>query len=335
MATRSIVHPKTLQILVGVSVALVLAGCATSAHSAPPSANTAPVARASSASPSAPAVPASSTEAGAQNLVASSDIQAALLAAYATEKGLPQAEVTGPLSGTLYYGIDNATGTYWAVAQFGLTASAPFNAEVNMQDGGNIGVFSRQGDQPWTVRLGGIPFPCPGVLPADLMSVWGMTSPGNCDVVSASSPARAQATIADVLDMPAGTYFGVIIYVELQLDGYGNILFEPETWQGTSSPASQSHLYYALTFDPSTVTGYWTGTSRSGSQEVLGSFDLAFGQRIQSAMVPFMTQPFSGYEVTVSIPAGCSGACSEATNIIQLNSVAPMPANPDFTEPPP
>jgi hypothetical protein len=52
-------------------------------------------------------------------------------------------------------------------------------------------------------------------------------------------------------------------------------------------------------------------------------------------MVPFMTEPLSGYVVTVSTPAGCSGACSQVTNIVQLNSVAPLPANPDFTEPSP
>jgi hypothetical protein len=332
MTWRSAHVRKTPAVLLAVTVTIMLAGCAASLHSASPSASTAPAARAHPATASVSA-PESSTEAGAQNLVASSSLEAALLAAYATEKGLPQDQVTGPLPGTLYYGIDNATGTYWAVAHFGLTPSASFQDEVNMQDGGNIGVFSRQGDQPWTVGLGGIPFPCPGELPADLMAVWGMTSPGGCVLVSASSPAWAQTTAADVLDMPAGTYFGVVLSVELLLDGDGSIQFEPETWQGTSTPASQSHLYYSLEIAPSAATGYWTGTSRSASQEILGTFDLEFAQGIQSAMVPFTTQPLSGYEVTVSIPAGCSGACSEVTDIVQLNSVAPLPTNPDFTEP--
>lgn len=334
MARRFASLRKTRRVVLGVSVTLVLAGCAASAHPALPAASRTPAARASSARASASAA-GSSAEAGAQNLVANSELQAALLAAYAAEKGLPQDEVTGPLSGTLYYGIDNTTRTYWAVAQFGLTSSASFDAEVNMQDGGNIGVFSRQGNQPWTARIGGIPFPCPGELPAGLMSVWGMTSPGICDVVNASSPASAQVTSADVLDMPAGTYFGVVIHVQLQLNGSGFIQFEPETWQGSSSPASQSHLYYSLDIDSSAGTGYWTGTGRSASHEVSGDFDLAFAQRIQSSMVPFTTQPFSGYEVTVSIPAGCSGACSELTSIVQLDSAAPLPANPDFTEPSP
>jgi hypothetical protein len=241
--------------------------------------------------------------------------------------------VTGPLQGTLYYGIDSATGTYWAVAHFGLTSSASSQASIDMQDGGDIGVFSRQGDQAWTVHLGGEPFPCPGELPADLIAVWGMTSPGTCAVLTATSPARAQATSASALDMPAGTYFGGVLYEDLHLDGSGVILFEPETWQGTSSPSRQSHVFYVLSIAPSTVAGYWNGTSRSGSHEVLGSFDLAFAQRVQSAMVPFLTQPMSGYEVTVSVPEGCSGVCSEAAKIVQINSVAPLPEHPDFTVP--
>jgi hypothetical protein len=267
--------------------------------------------------------------------VAGSAVKAALLAAFAAAKRLPQGEVTGPLPGTLYYGLDSSTGRYWAVARFGLTSSAPAQAAVDMQDGFDTGVFSRHGDQAWTVRPGGIPFPCPGELPADLMSVWGMTSSGSCIVLSASSPARAQATSANALDLPAGTYFGVVLYEELQLDGSGLILFEPETWHGTSTPASESHAFYWLEFTPSTVASYWTGTSRSASHEVLGSFDPAFADRVQSAMGPFLTQPLSGYEVTSAVPEGCSGACSEVTKIVQINSVAPLPANPDFTIPSP
>ncbi len=266
--------------------------------------------------------------------MASSSVKAALLTAFAAEKGLPTGEVSGPLPGTLYYGIVSATGTYWAFAHFGLTSSAPFQAQVDMQDGGNIGVFSRHGEQAWTARVGGEPFPCPGALPADLMAVWGITSPSACVVLSANSPARAQATSASALSLPSGTYFGTVLYEDLQLNGSGDILFEPETWQGTSGPSSQGQGFYSLDFAPSPVAEYWTGTSRSTSHEVLGSYDLAFAQRVQSAMVPFMTQPESGYEVTVSLPQGCSGACSEVAKIVQWNSVAPLPPNPDFTVPP-
>jgi hypothetical protein len=313
----------------GVLATLVLvglAGCAGSAHSVRPS----PRPSAATGSPGTAA--ASPAAASAQNLVASSTVKAALLAAFAAEKGFPQDEVTGPLPGSLYYGI-SGSGTYWAVAHFGLTSSAPFQAQVDMQDGGNIGVFSRQGGQAWTTRIGGEPFPCPGALPADLMAVWGLTSPGVCIVLSASSPARAQATAANALNLPAGTYFGTVLYQELQLDGSGDILFRPETWQGSSSPSSQGQGFYSLDFAPSAVAGYWTGASRSSSHEVLGSYDLAFAQRVQNAMVPFLTQPDSGYEVTVSSPPGCSGACSEVAKIIQINSVAPLPPNPDFTAP--
>jgi hypothetical protein len=321
----------THRAVLGVSVMLLLTGCASSARPAP--APSAPVAHGSAAPAASPS--ASPVGLRAQNLVASSAVKAALLATFAAAKRLPQDEVTGPAPGTLYYGLDSSTGTYWAVATFGLTSSAPAQAAVDMQDGFDVGVFSRHGGQAWTVRPGGIPFPCPGELPADLMSVWGMTSSGSCILASVSSPARAQAISANALDLPAGTYFGAVLYEELELDGSGGVLFEPETWRGTSAPASGSRAFYLLTFTPSTVAGYWTGPSRSASQEVLGRFDLAFAARVQSEMVPFLTQPLSGYEVTVSVPEGCSGACSEVAKIVQMNSIAPLPANPDFTIPPP
>jgi len=163
--------------LLSVPVTLALAACASSPHSAPPSP---PPTGATGSPATASAAPsATATGTGAQNLVASSNLKSALLAAFAGDKGLPQNDLTGPLPGTLYYGI-SASGEYWAVAHFGLTSSAPFQAQVDMQDGGDIGVFSRQGDQAWAVRLGGEPFPCPGELPADLMQVWGLTSPGAC-----------------------------------------------------------------------------------------------------------------------------------------------------------
>jgi hypothetical protein len=321
---------RARRVWLGALVTLVLAGlagCASSAATPSPR----PSGTHSSPGRTATTPPAGQAGSGAQNLVASSTVKAALLAAFAAEKGLPTGELTGPLPGSLYYGVSGST--YWAFAHFGLTSSAPVQAQVDMQDGGDIGVFSHQGGQAWTTRIGGEPFPCPGELPADLMAVWGITSPGGCGVLTATSPAKAQATAGNALDVPAGTYFGTVLYENLQLDGSGNILFQPETWQGASSPSSQGQGFYLLDFGPSTVAGYWTGTSRSSSHEVLGRYDLAFAQRVQSAMVPFITQPNSGYEVTVSVPPGCSGACSEVAKIIQINSVAPLPANPDFTAP--
>jgi hypothetical protein len=329
---------RARRVWLGVLVTLVLAGlagCASSTHSATPSRD--PVKPRPSAAHGSPGTAVTTQSAGlarsgAQNLVASSTLKAALLAAFAAEKGLPTGDVTGPLPGTLYYGI-SGSGTYWAVADFSPASSAPLPAKVSMQDGGNIGVFSHQGGQAWAVHTGGEPFPCPGELPADLMAVWGLKSSGWCDMLNATSPAKAQAPAAIVQYLPGGTYFGTVLYEDLELDGTGNILFQPDTWQGASSPSSQGHGFYTLNFDPSTVAGYWTGTSRSSSHEVLGSYDLAFAQRVQSAMVPFMTQPDSGYEVTVSVPPGCSGVCAAVAKIIQINSVAPLPANPDFTAP--
>jgi hypothetical protein len=328
MTTRPAGWRAARRVMLG-SAVLALTGCASSAPPAPPPTPSRSVSPAASSAATAAATP----EAGTQNLVAGSTVKAALLAAFAAMKGLPQDEVTGPLPGSVYYGIDGPTGTYWAVARFELTSSAPMQAAVGMQDGGNIGVFTSKGGQAWAVHTGGIPFGCPGELPPGLMSVWGMTSPGICGLLSASSPARAKATIASALNLPAGTYFGAVLYEGLALDGNGSIFFEPESWQGNSGPASPSHTFYSLSFGPSAVAGYWTGTSRSASHEVLGRFDLAFARRVESAMVPFLTQPTSGYVVTVFVPAGCSGGCSQLSKIVQMDSVAPLPAHPDFTVP--
>lgn len=330
MAGRS-ARLSTRRAVFGLSVSLVLAGCASSVQSTPSTTGpSAPAAHASSPVASG-LLPAGAAGADAHNLAANGALKAALLAAYAAAKGLPEADVTGPLPGTLYYGI--ASTTYWALAQFSLTPSAPPQAAADMQGGGNIGVFSRHGDQAWTVRFGAIPFPCPGELPADLLSVWGIRPAGVCSVLTANSPAKAQATPANVPNMPAGTYFGVVLDEQLQLNGHGAIQFEPENWQGTVGPASPRHVFYSLNIGPSTVTGYWTGPSRSTSHEVSGNFNLVFAHRIQSAMVPFMTQPMSGYQVTVSLPQGCSPGCSQVAKIVQINAVAPLPENPDYSLP--
>jgi hypothetical protein len=315
-------------------VLIALAGCSSAAkpHTAAPAATS----RVSTAAtPSPPAVSATvPTEPGAQNLTASAAIKRRLLAVYAAAKALPLSQVTGPNAGTMYYGFMPSTDTYWAIAQFSLTPSAPQEAAVNMQDGGNLGVFSSRGGQTWMVRRGGMPFPCPGEIPAALMSVWNLKFSPGCVIATGQSPARSGAHYdMNLLNLPDGTYFGTIMFFELQLNGSGMMLFEPETWQGSSQPVSHSHAYDALDFSDATTAGHWTGTSRSDSREVTGYFDLAFARLVNDDMVPFTAEPYSGYEVVVESPAGCSGACATVASIVQLNSVAPLPANPNFTEP--
>ena len=202
-----------------------------------------------------------------------------------------------------------------------------------MQDGGNIGIFSRQVGQPWKMTPGGIPFPCPGALPSAMMALWGLTSSGACVVASASSPARATTNPTTMLNLPAGTYFGTILYFELSLDGTGTILFEPETVKGTNPPVN-SDSDVTLSFDPSTSTGYWVGTSAASSHEVTGTFNSTFAEVVKDAMEPFTAQPFSGYVIEVAPLPGCSGVCTEANSVTQFGALTPTTGDSDYTQPP-
>jgi hypothetical protein len=271
----------------------------------------------------------------AQNLPATDQLRSDLLTAFVAFKQLPASYFTGPNPGTLFYAYVPSTESYWALAHFSLTASATSAAQIGMQDGGDIGIFTRQANEPWKVMGGGIPFPCPGELPVEAMNLWGLVPAGSCQVVSASSPARAKLSgTVPVLSVPAGTYFGTLLYFDLHVDGTGSMLFEPETWQGGSQPVSRSGSYVSLTYSPSMVASYWVGSSASSSHQVTGPVDATFAHDVVNAMVPFASEPYSGYVITVVDPAGCSGSCSQATAITQIGPLAPTPPNPDFTEPP-
>jgi hypothetical protein len=266
--------------------------------------------------------------------VASGGLRSELLSSFAAYKQLPEAYFSGPLAGSLYYGYLTRTKTYWALAYFSATPAASFQTTVDMQDGGSIGIFVRRAGAAWKVRTGGVPFPCPGVLPAAMMRLWGLTAPGSCQVASESSPARATLTSpSTALNLPAGTYFGTILYFDLNLDGTGTILFEPETWQGSSAPVSSDGNYVSLSFDPSTSTGFWVGTSPASSHEVTGHFDAGFAAVVEHAMEPFTSQPYSGYVIEATILPGCTGTCTEAASVTQFSSLTPTPVDPDYTEP--
>jgi hypothetical protein len=137
MAWRSTSMRTAPAVLVGVSVAVIVAGCASSPHSTSHSARTTPLAKSNPAAAST-AAPASSTEAGAQNLLANSALRTALLAAYATEKGLPQDDVTGPLAGSLYYGRPAPNSS---------ASPAPARGR-HLSDGAGAGHISRGDDLP-------------------------------------------------------------------------------------------------------------------------------------------------------------------------------------------
>jgi hypothetical protein len=178
--------------------------------------------------------------------------------------------------------------------------------------------------------------PAPSASPAGAAPVSSAgaapASSGAASALTAQSPVASQATPASA-GLPAGSYFGVVVAEQIQADGSGTLQFEPETWQGTAAPVSHARLSYALVIGPSAAASFWAGTSPSSSHEVAGTFSLDYARRIQAAMAPFTTQPYSGYEVTVSAPAGCTGQCAQVTSIAQIGSLTPRSPDADFTEP--
>ena len=103
-------------------------------------------------------------------------MRADLTAVYVAYMHMPATDIAGTVAGSVYYAYVPATDTYWAVASFVPTSTAAEQTLVNLQDGGDMGVFTRVGTGAWQMRSnGGIPFPCPGLLPADVSSLWGMT----------------------------------------------------------------------------------------------------------------------------------------------------------------
>jgi hypothetical protein len=311
-------------------------GSAATSTTAVPSTATGSTPSVSSSSPTSVAAAAVTvtTPPATRNLQATPELRAQLLAAFANAKGYPQSDFEGPVEGSVYYAYLAPTGSYWALAAFSLTAAAPTQLGIAMQDGADRGIFDLPPGGAWHVKYGGEPFPCPGELPAPLVTLWGLQYNGGCVTASSTSPARASLSGLPRPSIPAGTYFGTILYFDGQYDGSGYMLFEPETWQGNSPPVSHTRQYVGLQWGPSVQTGFWVGSSPASSHEITGSFDPTFADEVTHAMVPFTTEPYSGYVVTVTNPAGCQGGCSTATDIVQYGPDTPTPPNPGYTEPP-
>jgi hypothetical protein len=84
-----------------------------------------------------------------------------LSAAYEAHMQIPASDVGGFIPGTTtYYAYDRATNTYWALAQFRPSASAPLKVEVSFQDNGDVGMFRRAGLGPWQTHGAGVPLGC-------------------------------------------------------------------------------------------------------------------------------------------------------------------------------
>lgn len=160
---------------------ITVAGCTATTTVTVPATSTqsTPAGTQAAAAGSAPASPAAQPT-GPQNLVATQVLKNQLLAIFLSAKAFPAGSVTGPDAGSVYYGFVPATGTYWAMATFSPVLNAPQQVNVGMQDGGNRGIYTHQAGQAWTMKNGGIPFPCPGDLPQSVISMWALTYSPAC-----------------------------------------------------------------------------------------------------------------------------------------------------------
>lgn len=144
---------------------------------------------------SAPRASTSTTEpstAPAKNLVATAEVKAQLLAAFAQAKGSPQSSITGPLAGTVYYGYLTSTDTYWAVAHFAPAAGAPYPLVVSLQDGGEIGIFTMAAGGSWHVQFGPA---CDGEnVPTALATLWRRPENPQCAAVRQPLPTLTVGT---------------------------------------------------------------------------------------------------------------------------------------------
>jgi hypothetical protein len=165
--------------LLGLLAAVAVAGCTASPASGPAAPghgrSTSPSAL-TAVSPAAASGSASAGPGGVRALAVSPDVREELTAAFADYKGISPSDVAGIRPGSAYYAYDPATGTYWALADFLPSRTAPSNVLVGFQDGASIGLFTRFADGSWQVQLGGEPDVCAEVafFPPAVLSTWSL-----------------------------------------------------------------------------------------------------------------------------------------------------------------
>lgn len=94
---------------------------------------------------------------------------------------MPPSDITGPDKGSVYYALDNTTGTYWATATFSPSKQADSSAQAAFQDGENIGVFKRPAGGSWVASVHERQhFPCLGDFPVAVVSAWGLSYDAGC-----------------------------------------------------------------------------------------------------------------------------------------------------------
>ena len=143
---------------------------------------TAPAGQSSAPTPSA----SPTASAGIENLLVSSALRSQLTTAYVAFRHLSASDVSGTRPNSVHYAYDQATNTYWAMADFMPAQTAPMNVAVNFQDGASTGLFTKIGSGPWQVRQGGMPAVCgeSQFFPKSVLAAWAISTtrpPGlNC-----------------------------------------------------------------------------------------------------------------------------------------------------------
>lgn len=138
-----------------------------------------------------------------QNLNVTQAVLDELLTAFAQAKGIDAAQLSGPVSGSVFYSFVAGTGTFWATARFTPSADAKPQTGVSLQDGGDSAIFSHRSGNPWTAVIGHVPWPCPQDIPADVLTAWGMTYANSC-VFASPTPAQLDSLVIDSSVIPQG-----------------------------------------------------------------------------------------------------------------------------------
>jgi hypothetical protein len=169
----------------GMLASLMAAGCTSHASraAAPPPSQPASTATASTPAPS----PTASAPAGVQNLLVPPAVRRDMTATYLAYMHFKPAGIAGTAPNSVYYAYDPASGTYWAMATFVASQkalrSSPgsplYQVLVNMQDGGNQGLFTRTSGGAWQMQTAGVPPQCQifKFFPKAVITVWALPLP--------------------------------------------------------------------------------------------------------------------------------------------------------------
>jgi hypothetical protein len=120
----------------------------------------------------------------ASNLTVTPAVTAALVTAIAAMHDLHASDYAGLVAGRTYYGIDHATGDYWAGAD-PIASSSSYQAQVSSQDDGSYVVLRRAPGSSWHGYETGMTnsepaATCPVSVPPDVLTVWGWAA-GSCE----------------------------------------------------------------------------------------------------------------------------------------------------------